>query len=476
MLNYAFRYPAYWQYFEAISAIPRASLCEASIADYLCRFAKDRGIFCVRDKDNNVMFRLPATVGYESVAPILLQGHSDMVCEKEAGVRHDFSQDGLSLYIEDGFLHARGTTLGADNGVSVAFMLFLADSELPHPTVECLITASEEIGLIGASAFDYRHVTARRMVNLDSAEEDSVIVGCAGGVRSDVTLGVTLLPCTGTALTVRIGGLMGGHSGEDIDKGRANANVLLGRILHAIAEQQPFRLCELFGGSKDNAIPREAYATLLVHDTTAARETAARVEKEIGGELTAEDRAFFVTLSEQSAPAMAMTEQDSRRVLSLLDGIENGVLAWSEAIRGLVAYSRNLGVLETQENAVILTVSSRSAEEAQLDMAQAYIEELAAAQGATVSHRGRYPGWDYIGKTPLLTAYIEAYERVNGATPRLVALHAGLECGIIRRALPDMDMISVGPDVFDLHSPRERLSIDSAERMIDVWLTLLSQT
>ncbi len=459
------------RFFEEISAIPRPSYHEDKIADYLVAFAKERNLECYRDDLHNVFIKAPATKGKENCAPILFQGHTDMVCEKNSDTVHDFLNDPLQLYLDGDLLRARGTTLGADNGIAVAMMLALLDGALPeHPAYECLFTTAEEVGLNGAQGFDYSLVSARRMVNLDSEELGVVTCGCAGGVRSDLRLRVKTESFAGEALRVSIGGLMGGHSGGDIHSGRANANKLLGRILASLNGKCDFRLISLSGGSKDNAIPRESEALIAVADADAATDLLTDTAATIAAELSQEDRNFNVAIESAETEAVMWSAEDTKRALAVLTCAANGVLEMSHDVKGLVEYSRNLGVVTTEGDEVRFVFSSRSSMESRLDASTQELDALAAVMGCTAEHHSRYPGWDFAKVSPLRDAYLAAYRARTGKDASVNVIHAGLECGIIRSKVPDMDMISIGPTMQDIHSPDEALHLDATEAF---WQTLL---
>ena len=460
-----------FQYFEEISAIPRASGNEAAVADYLCRFAETRGLEYLKDANNNVLIKKAATQGREAYAPILLQGHTDMVCEKNGDTVHDFDRDPISLILEGNRLRADGTTLGADNGIAVAMMLALLDGELDaHPALECLFTTEEETGMGGAIAFDYSKLSARYMINLDSEEETVVTVGCAGGIRTDLTLPVAREPIGERQVCrVELTGLGGGHSGADIHTGRVSANLLLGRLLSALPD---VRLISIEGGSKDNAITREAKALIAVPSVAMASMTLLGLADEVAGELVAEDQNCHIlceALTEPTGFDGMMDEESTARVIGLLANAPCGVLAMSRDVAGLVEYSRNLGILRTQADAVRITFTSRASRESRLDATVQALDALAAALGGTAEHHSRYPGWEYASISPVRDAYTKAYTSLYGGNMKVVAIHAGLECGYIKKQLPDMDIISIGPNMKDIHSPDEVLYLDSVER---VWRAL----
>lgn len=477
MLIENFKYPKTLRFFEEISAIPRGSYHEEKIADYLVSFAEERGLEVDRDTLGNVLINCPATEGFEDRPALLLQGHTDMVCEKNADVEHDFLKDPLDLYEENGWIRARGTTLGADNGVAIATMLAILDGEHEgHPALQCLFTVSEEVGLDGAKAFDYSRITARRMINMDSADDSTIIVGCAGGERSLLTLPVCREESCGVSYRLRIGGLSGGHSGEDVDRGRANANKLLGRILWSLCrDDESVRLVSYKGGSKDNAIPREAEAVLKLSRFEVAREKMERIVAEIKGELCRDDRDAFFTLEPIESEALPMDRESTLRAILMAYIIPVGVFARSTELAGLVEYSRNLGVLSTEGNAVKAVLSSRSAKVSQIDASAAELDAFALLLGGESRHNSRYPGWSFAEKSELREEYGAVYRELFGEELRMEVIHAGLECGIIKEALPDMDMLSCGPIILNLHSPDEALNVASFERFLCLIHKVLSK-
>ena len=463
-----------FHYFEQISAIPRGSFNEGGIADYLCAFAKERGLACHRDEANNVLIKAPASRGMEGSPALLLQGHTDMVCEKNADVEHDFLRDPLSLYVEGNQLRARGTTLGADNGIAVAMMLALLDGELDrHPALECLFTTAEEVGLNGAHAFDYSLLDSRRMLNLDSEALGVVTAGCAGGLRSDLTLEYTPRSFAGECVRVQIKGLMGGHSGENINCGRANANKLMGRLLALLSETAETCIVSLSGGSKDNAIPRECEALIAVPSADAAIDLLTDAAEALAGEMGKDDCGFTV-VCECAEPAVEMlSAEDSRRAIALLSVAQNGVIEMSRQVAGLVEFSRNLGVIRFESGKITFVFSTRSSIEARLDAAIRELDLLASLTGCKTRHHSRYPGWSYAAMSDIRDRYLATYQAVTGSEAKVNVIHAGLECGVIRSHVPDMDMISIGPDMKDIHSPNEALDLDSVEKFWSVLAELI---
>ncbi|MBE6538381.1 MAG: aminoacyl-histidine dipeptidase [Ruminococcaceae bacterium] len=462
-------------FFEEITKIPRGSGNEAGIAAWLENFARERGLYCVKDEVNNVFIKCPATKGYENEPAVLLQGHTDMVCEKNSDVDFDFEKDPLDIYIDDnGFLRARGTTLGADNGVAVAIMLSLLDGELSeHPALECLFTVEEETGLDGAKAFDYSLVGAKKMINLDSENDGEVIVGCAGGTFQRVSLSLDRVDFNGVALRISLGGLMGGHSGENINSGRANANKLLGRALLEIGTACPFNLVSISGGSKDNAIPREAEAIVAVSDAVHFEKVASDVIAKIRGELSDEDSSFFMRIEKADSAEKMATKASTDKICGFISSVQNGVIAMSTNIKGLVEFSRNLGIITTDGDTVNFIFSTRSAIDSQLDFAERELGSLASLLGGSMEKLGRYPGWEYARVSPLREKFFAVYRSLVGKDPESNVIHAGLECGIIKSHIPDMDIISIGPGMRDIHSPDEALDLASLERTWKVVCGLL---
>lgn len=465
-----------FHFFEDLSAIPRGSYNEAGVADALENFASERGLDCYRDELNNVLIKKPATPGYEDEPAVLIQGHTDMVCEKNVDTQHDFKTQPLELYVEDGYLHARGTTLGADDGVAVALMLALLDgAAAAHPALECLFTASEEVGLVGAMGFDYSRIDARRMINLDSDDEGMVVVGCAGGCRTDIKLPVEFVEAAGEPLSIRISGLMGGHSGADITLGRANANKLMGRLLLSLRRDADYNLISLNGGLMDNAIPRECEAIITCADSERMKARATIIAEKLREELVSDDAGFTLTCERVDKSARMMNCASTRLVVEAVGTVENGVIRMSADIPGLAEFSRNLGIIRTSDGEVDLIFSSRSPKESLLEASIDYLDAVAELCGASAEHYSRYPGWAYAKQSPLRDRYVEVARRVLGREPQVVAIHAGLECGIIKSRLPDMDMISIGADAENIHTPDEKLGLASCARLWQIVTGMLEK-
>ncbi len=466
----------FFKFFEEICDIPHGSGNEAALASYLEKFAHDREIFCIRDSVNNVLMRINASAGMESAQPILIQGHIDMVCEKNSGTVHDFEKDPLDLRISDGWVYANGTTLGADDGTAVAVMLALMDEpELVHPEMEFLFTTGEETGLIGAKNFDYSLIKSKILINLDTDNESEVIASCAGGQRSRV-----IVPLENqiskqnneTIINLSISGLAGGHSGGDIHLGRANANKLMGRILNEILSVSDVRIAGISGGNKDNAIPRECICKFAVpaekYDSIV--KIINKISSEIKEEVCAEDKNIKIDFSKSDENIPALDSQISANLIRFICSIQNGVIEMDKSMTEMVETSSNLGVIEQQSDMIRLTISSRSSIESRLDQIANQIEALCELAGFSVSHDSRYPGWAFKSGTPLQNAYIDTYKKLYPklCPPEVKAIHAGLECGIIKGHIPDMDIISTGMTVKNIHTPEEKLNIASAERIYNL--------
>lgn len=469
---------AMFRHFEDISAIPRGSGNEAAVARHICDFAAEHGLEYYIDSFNNVLIKRPASAGYEDRPAVLLQGHTDMVCEKNSSTVHDFLNDPLELYIDGPYLCARGTTLGGDDGIAVAIMMaLLEENSVPLPALECLFTVDEEQGLTGAENFDYSRISADTVINLDSEEEGCACVSSAGGMNNILTFDMESVPFRNRALKIHIFGLAGGHSGEDINKCRTSANVLMGRVLGELYAKYPFSLVSLEGGNMRNAISRESTAVISTNEPEATREFIAGLTGCIYGELGKTDRGFRLHVDRHSAPETMFTLKSTSAVLSALTLAPAGVLAMCPAIPDMVETSTNLGLMRTEGEKVVLTWLSRSSVESRMDHLQLVFERLAKVTGAKVEHKARYGGWRF-RECGLQKRYIEAQKSVTGKEGRLVSIHAGLECGTVVAKLEALhghavDCISIGPDIIDIHSPDEKLDIASCERLYRVVLELL---
>jgi len=471
-----------FDFFKEISAIPRGSFNESAIADYLYAFAETRGLFFHRDSLNNVFIRKAASVGMENAAPVLLQGHSDMVCEKNADVVHDFEKDGINLIIDGDIVHADGTTLGADDGTAVAMMLALLDDNvLILPEIECLFTTCEEVGLQGTAGFDCSMINSRTMINIDIDSEDDIIVSCAGGVKSKMTLPLGDMRAADedyVSLSMFVNGLAGGHSGSDIHLDRGNANKIAAHILlKIISNFNSVRLALINGGNKDNAIPRECEVIFAVKhvDKTAVIETIRAETQIIKKALTSADSEFEVAVDDASKTLQFASIEKTKMTAELLNITPNGVMSMSKTIHGMVETSINTGVIRTEADTLKITFAPRSSSETQLDDIMRKLDSFTALiPGASIEHNSRYPGWEAVENSQIREKYVNTFEQLNGRAPKVIALHAGLECGLIKSKIPDMDIISIGPNVYDIHTPHERMSISSLNRVYAALCAVLS--
>lgn len=463
-----------FSYFKMLSDIPRGSGNEAAAARFVADSAEKLGYRANIDAANNVFVTAPATSGYEEHAPIMLQGHLDMVCESNRGTEHDFLHDPIELILDNDILHANGTTLGADNGVAVAIMLALLDSDVPHPALECLFTTEEETGLNGMRTFDASKAKARRLINLDSAGEGEATVSCAGGVRSHITFpsDEESIDTNESILKLEIGGLAGGHSGEDIHLGRLGAVAVMARILYTASKACTLRIAHIDGGSRDNAIPRECVATVAVSNRSAFEKAVSAEVAKITAELTSDDKDFRVAICPDTATKAASVHR-STELITMLRNLPNGVHGMSRQVPGLVETSSNLAVIKPNQNGWSITVSSRSSVESKLDDMQARVECAALTAGTSVTHDSRYPGWDYLEGSPMQHLYLATYKELFNKEAHIIGIHAGLECGLLKGKLPDMDMISIGPDIKNLHSPDEVLSVSSLARLWELVCAML---
>ena len=476
-----FAYGGLLKFFEEISAIPRPTFHEEKIADYLCEFAKDRGLEYYKDETYNVLIKKRGSAGRENEEPLLLQAHTDMVCEKNADTEHDFLSEGLKLYVENGLLRARGTTLGADDGYGVAVMLYILDGAeghvSSHPPIECLFTAAEEVGLDGAKQFDYSLINSRRMINLDSADDSQILTGCAGGNRTTMTYTPETEKAIGEAVRIAIKGLAGGHSGEDIDKGRANSSKLMGRVLLSLSSELDIQIAAINGGTKDNAITRETEAVVVSADADKLISLVKKLEAEIARELISEDSGFFIAIEKCALPKRVMSKKSSEDMILFLSSVQTGIFEMNKHIRSLVEFSRNLGVVKSAEDlsSIEFKFLSRSPQASQIDFSTKQLEAYAKHYGMTVEHGDSYPGWLYAPISPLRDAYADTYRELFGKEIEIIAIHAGLECAIIKEKLPDMDIIACGPVLRGLHSPDEYMDLASFERFFTIMKNFLAK-
>ena len=466
-------------YFEEICKIPHGSGNTKQISDYLVDFAKEHGFDYVQDEMNNVVIYKPASKGYENAPTVILQGHMDMVCEKRPGVEHDFEKDGLNLSVRDGYISANGTTLGGDDGIAVAYALALLDStDLPHPALEVLITVDEEIGLLGAVGLDCSVLKGKRMINMDSEAEGSLWISCAGGLSAVSSIPVQRIEAEGTRLQVKISGLMGGHSGAEIDKKRANANVLMARFLYGLKNEADYEIISLEGGQKDNAITREAVAELLIDgaQAEAVKAYAAKVQAGLREEYEGSDSGITIQITEGNVEQALILHPTSReKVLFYLMEVPFGIQKMSGSIEGLVETSTNIGIVKLYEDEFFASSGVRSSVEAARDALSDKIQYLTEFLGGEYTIQGAYPAWEYRKESPLRDRMVSVYEEMYGQKPAVVAIHAGLECGLFYKKIEGLDCVSLGPDMKDIHTSEEVLDIASTERVWNYLVKVLEQ-
>lgn len=469
-------YKGVFKYFSEISKIPRGSGNEKGISDYLVSFAKKNQFQYTQDDANNVIMIKEATSGYENEPPIILQGHMDMVCEKLKENTHDFLKDEIKFIVDGDILRADGTTLGADDGIAVAYILAIfSDTTLEHPRLEAVITTDEEVGMHGAKALNLSGLQGKYMINLDSEEEGYLLASCAGGLTGISELPINHISEFGKKVRIDIGGLKGGHSGQDIDKNRSNANKLLGRLLFELREMHSFYLISMQGGFKDNVIPREAHAEILINkeEEQSVSEEWNNIKKDI-----ADITIKYQKELEGSEPDLTITTEDMgddtyrvlhpisfEKVLFLLINMPYGIQTMSSEIEGLVESSLNLGILKFEEDKAIFINSVRSSKGSFKQYINNRLEYVVNFLGGDYSVPAEYPAWEFRKESLLRDHFQKIYHKLYGKDMILQAIHAGLECGLISEKIPGIDIVSIGPDIFRVHTIDEHLSISSTIRV-----------
>ncbi len=466
-----------FHYFEEICKIPHGSGNEKQLSDYLKQFAEERGLFCIQDAWNNIIIVKEASAGYEEEETMILQGHMDMVAVKEPDCPADLKKDPLRLKKEGDYIMAEGTSLGGDDGIAVAYALALLDAQdIPHPRLEVMITTGEEVGMDGAREIDLSMLKGRRMLNLDNEEEGVLLTSCAGGARAGCRLPVLREKRNGCILHLQVSGLRGGHSGGEIIKEGGNANVLMGRVLGALVQETSASLISLEGGLADNAIPIQTDARILIKREEIAKSLAVteQTAKQIRMELCVKDPGVRITaLEEEEGTADCLQCDSMKKAVNLLLAMPNGIQAMSADVKGLVETSLNLGMLRLTEDSLVLTYAVRSALESGKEAVCAKLRAISELAGADVEIRGSYPGWAYKKDSPLRDKMIRIYQQMYGKEPEIQAIHAGLECGMFAGKIQGLDCISCGPDMKDIHTTQEVLSISSTKRVWEYLLAVL---
>ncbi len=458
--------------FEKLCSIPHGSGNTKAISDYLVAFAREQGIRCVQDPLNNVLLFQDGTCGLESHPPVILQGHMDMVCEQDPDCPIHMDTEGLAVTHDGQYVFAQGTTLGGDDGIAVAYALALLDDpQIPHPPLEIILTVDEETGMDGAAGIDLSTLKSRTMINLDSEDEGVFTVSCAGGARGTIHLPLPRRAVYGPCVKLTVEALQGGHSGTEIHKNRANANKIMGELLRRVQQVMPVCITSLSGGAKDNAIPRSCEVTLVAMHTELEKlnEITAQLQAEVRRDYDEPD-ALIRGDNLDALGGNALSTQDSAKITRLLCEAPNGVQAWSQDIEGLVQTSLNLGIARLEEE-LTLTFAVRSSVNKEKEALLAQLQSLSNAYGGSYSQMGEYPAWEYKKDSHLRDIMVKTYRAMFQAEPKVVAIHAGLECGILSDKLPGLDCVSIGPQMLDIHTSREKLDIASTER---TWRFLLA--
>lgn len=466
-----------FRYFQEIAAIPHGSKNMEKITAYCMEFASKHSLNAERDKAGNVIIWKSASPGYETHAPVILQGHLDMVCQKTPESTTDFETDGLELLIDGDYLKARGTTLGADNGIAVAMILsLLADKTISHPPIEAVFTTDEEIGMVGAGQFDFAKLSGKRMINLDAEEQDMLTVSCAGGSDFRVRVPVTRTTKQGTKVQINLSGLQGGHSGVEIHKGRVNGGMLAGRLLCMLEKRSPFSLLELCAGDKTNAIIPSVKFSIVVEDAEYFIKVAKDVLSEIQEEIADRepDFSFSVTGCEEGEYSV-LTDESKNEFIYFLSAMPNGVVDMHTTIENLVETSLNLGILNIQETYFMAHFLLRSNKMSALKFLEEKLATISQYHYWEHESFGHYPPWEYKEDSKLQTIYTDVFYEMFGYAPTVTAIHAGLECGIFTSGIPDLECIAIGPWMYDVHTVNERLSISSTQKMYALLLKLLEK-
>ena len=461
-------------YFEELCSIPHGSGNTKAISDYLVSFAQEKGLRYTQDSLNNVIIFAPASNGYEDHPPVILQGHMDMVCEKDENSPLDMDEDGLDVDHDGTWVFAHGTTLGGDDGIALAYGLaLLANPEIPHPPLEIVFTVDEETGMYGAAGIDLSMLKGRTLINVDSEEEGVFTVSCAGGARGTITVSAPRRAVYGPCIKLTVEGLQGGHSGVEIHKNRANANKVMGILLDRVQKMMPLCMTGFSGGAKDNAIPRTCQATLVAMGMHLERinEITETLQKEIREQF---DEPYAIVRGDDvdALGGNALSVEDTARIIALLNDVPNGVQAWSSDIEGLVQTSLNMGVAELSDELRLTFAVRSSVNQEKRDLLN-QLQALAVQYGGSYSETGDYPAWEYKKESHLRDVMVHTYRQMFEKEPEVVAIHAGLECGLLSEKLPGLDCVSIGPDMQDIHTSRERLHIASTQRTWNFLLEIL---
>ena len=463
------------KYFYEICNIPHGSYNMSAIAGYCENFAKKLGLKSLRDEANNVIIFKDGTKGYENAEPIILQGHLDMVCASEEDCKIDFMRDGLNLVLDGDFLKADGTTLGADNGIAVAIIFSILESDnIPHPPIEAVLTTDEEVGMIGAIALDTTPLTAKKLINIDSEEDDTVTVSCAGGSDFVVRMPITRQTVIAKKVTISLKGLKGGHSGVEINSGRVNAAKLCAELIDK-TRQEGYWLIDIKSGEKPNAIPNSCTLELCTKNSETLLAAIDDCLKTIKDEISKEEPDFFYEIIGEDADGTysVLSNDNFEDFVFVTVSVPNGVQKMSSDIKGLVETSLNLGILKTENDHLLWHISLRSNKESEMLALENELKAIFSKIECETECFGYYPAWEYKADSKLQEIYKDCYKKQYGKAPKVEAIHAGLECGVFSAKIKDLDCISIGPTLFDVHTPKEKLSISSLQNTYKLILSIL---
>ncbi|MCR2045050.1 aminoacyl-histidine dipeptidase [Anaerosalibacter massiliensis] len=468
-------------YFEDLTRIPRCSGEEQNVSNYLLNFAKEHNLEVIQDKALNIIIKKPGTKGYENAPTVVLQGHMDMVCEKDADVEHDFSKDPIKLQIDGDYIKGTGTTLGADNGIAVAMCLAILDSkDIPHPPLEVLATTSEETGMDGANALNPKDIEGKILINIDSEEEGKLLVSCAGGERDRVEIPIIWEKSdeNKAPYIIEITGLQGGHSGMEIDEGRGNGNKLMGRLLYELRKKIDFNLAEIEGGAKTNTIPRSGKALVTINEDSKEifEKIIKDMEKTFKNEFKLTDKNIRIEMKKSELNINKVFSDDTtKKIIGTLILMPNGVQTMSREIEDLVESSNNLGIVKTLENVVIFESSIRSSVRSLRKDIANQMAIIADMLGGNWESYASYPEWEYEEDSYIRKVFQRVYKEKFGKELEIAAIHAGLECGLFKAKFKEMDMVSFGPNMYGVHTPEEKLSISSTKKTWELLLGVLEE-
>lgn len=467
-----------FRYFEEICSIPHGSSNTKKISDYCVEFARKNNLKYIQDELNNVIIFKEGTEGYEKSSPVIIQGHLDMVCEKDNNCNIDMQTQGLELVLGGDMVSAVGTTLGGDDGIAVAYGLaVLASEDIPHPPLEVIFTVDEEIGMLGAAYIDCSQIKSHTMLNIDSEEEGILLLSCAGGVTAVCTLPKEVCEVSGEEINISVTGLKGGHSGVEIDKGRANSNQIMGKVLAGLREKIRFNIIEINGGRKDNAIPNETIVRIVVKNSDDIKNIIKKYESMFREEYSKNDKGLKITIDKERAEysGTVMTEDCSDRIIQALVKLPGGVIKMSDDIKGLVQTSLNMGILATKEDIVSMSFSVRSSVGSEKEDLIKQIRGIIEGLGGNMECVGDYPAWEYNKTSKLRDIMSEIYKEQTGKDADIQAIHAGVECGLFAGKISNLDCVSFGPDIYDIHTTKERLSVSSVNRTWKYLLEILKR-